>query len=133
MNDSTRRGIRTAVDAILMVLVSLTAVFAIPGLQDQMESFGLGKALSMFGLMVLVLLTFFTTLKNKLEDNGTIPALLKTPSSSDETAFQNELLPPESGQVANPNHGMPGPYVPPPADDAEMGMDPEINDEDQIV
>lgn len=81
MSDATRRGIRTAVDGILSILVSCVAVLGIPGLNDQFDKLGLGSALAIFSLIVIILLTFFTTLKNKLEDNNTIPALLKAPAS----------------------------------------------------
>lgn len=80
-SDSTRRGFRTFLDSAITVLVSLTAVLAIPGINDQFEKLGLGQALSLFALFVVIFLTFFTKLKNALEDKGTIPALFKAPAS----------------------------------------------------
>lgn len=81
MRDSTRRSLRTAMDLILGVLLSLGAIFLIPGINDQINDLGLGKAFAVFGMIVLILTTVVTKFKNYLEDGDKIPALLKAPAS----------------------------------------------------
>lgn len=78
-SDSTRRALRTGIDAILGVLVALAGVVVIPGLD---EALGLtGGELARAGVIVGALVLFFTKLRNALEDRGTIPAVLKAPAS----------------------------------------------------
>lgn len=80
--DSTRRSLRTGIDAILTVLTALLAVVAYPGLPDLLDS-ALGRpgATVAIGVVLGALLLFFTKVRNALEDRGKIPALLKAPAS----------------------------------------------------
>jgi hypothetical protein len=94
MNDSTRRAIRSGLDLVLGVLVALGAVFLLPNINEQMNDLGLGKAFSIFGLIVLVATTIITKLKNYLEDEKNFPALLKAPASYGQN--------PVPGDQANP-------------------------------
>ena len=84
MKDSTRRAVRTGLDLFLGVLLSLGAVLLIPGINETVTEMGLGKAFGVFSVVVLVLTTFVTKLKNYLEDEKNFPALLKAPASGGE-------------------------------------------------
>lgn len=77
--DSTRRALRTGIDAILAVLASFAAVLVFPGLGDAIgvSSPDMVRA----GVVVGALVLFFTKVRNALEDKGTIPAVLKAPPS----------------------------------------------------
>ena len=78
-SDSTRRALRTGIDAILAVLASFAAVLVFPGLGD---AIGVGSEdLLRGGVVVGALVLFFTKVRNALEDRGTIPAILKAPAS----------------------------------------------------
>lgn len=82
MRDSTRRTIRTGIDLILGVAVSLAGVLALPGVTDAIKELGFGRQLATFGLILFIVTGFITKLKNYFEDKGTIPALLKAPANS---------------------------------------------------
>lgn len=78
-SDSTRRALRTGIDALLAVLGATAAVVVVPGLDDAL---GLtGGELARAGVIVGALALFLTKLRNALEDRGTIPAILKAPAS----------------------------------------------------
>lgn len=84
MKDSTRRALRTGLDLVLGFLLSCGAVLLIPGINESMSEMGLGSAFGIFSVIVLVLTTFVTKLKNYLEDEKNFPALLKAPASGGE-------------------------------------------------
>lgn len=75
MSDSTRRGLRTALQLLVSLLTSggIVGVLALAGVEVTTEAFAAISG---------VLLPFVTTLLNALEDNNTIPALLKAPASN---------------------------------------------------
>lgn len=75
MKDSTRRGIRTALQ-LLVTLVTNGALFGL------LVLFGVDVTVEAFGIVAAVLLPIVTTIQNGLEDRNTIPALLKAPASS---------------------------------------------------
>lgn len=75
MNDSTRRGIRTALQLVVTLLTN-GAVFGL------LVLFGVEVTVEGFTVVAAVLLPIVTTLLNGLEDKGSIPALLKAPASS---------------------------------------------------
>lgn len=84
MNDSTRRGLRTAIDFLPAVLLACAACFADPDFRNALTDLGLGGLIPIFSAVVLVLLTLISKIKNALEDAGKIPALLKAPASQGE-------------------------------------------------
>lgn len=74
LSDSTRRGLRTALQLLVTLLTTGagTALLALLGVDVSPEQYATVTAL---------LLPVITTLLNGLEDRGTIPAVLKAPPS----------------------------------------------------
>lgn len=81
-NDSTRRSLRTGIDAILTVLTATIAMLLFPGLAELVDSWTAAGTTAAAGIVCGALLLFFTKVRNALEDRGKIPALLKAPASS---------------------------------------------------
>ncbi|MEG1971472.1 MAG: hypothetical protein RR101_15280 [Burkholderiaceae bacterium] len=87
MQDSTRRGIRTAIDVILAVATAILATLAVPGLGDAVatliergprDSVGLAAA----GIIMAALVALVSKVRNSLEDAGVIPAIIKAPTAT---------------------------------------------------
>lgn len=95
MVDSTRRAIRGALQLVAGILVSLGAIFLIPGINEQMEKLGFGQAFGIFGLVVLILTTVVTKAQNYFEDETKFPALLKAPSSEGQNPQPDPLKNPQ--------------------------------------
>lgn len=77
MKDSKRRGLRTA----LQMLVTILTTGAGTGL---LKLIGFDVSPEIWAAVTAVLLPLVTTVLNELEDNGTIPAVLKAPASDGE-------------------------------------------------
>lgn len=79
MSDAVRRAIRTFLQAFVGVLVS-SGVLSAVGEAGVVDWSALKKVgLSALGAGVVALFTF---IQNALEDEGSVPALLKAPASS---------------------------------------------------
>lgn len=79
--DSTRRAVRTALDALLALVAAVAAVLVVPGFSDVLDGMTTTGATATVGVIVAAATVFLTKLRNALEDRGTIPAVLKAPAS----------------------------------------------------
>jgi hypothetical protein len=79
--DSTRRSLRTGIDAIMTVLAATIAMLLFPGLAELVDGWTAAGTTAAAGVVLGALLLFFTKIRNALEDKGKIPALLKAPAS----------------------------------------------------
>lgn len=73
MKDSTRRGLRTALQLLVTLLTT-------GGIQGLLVLLGVGLTAEQYAALSAVLLPVVSAVLNELEDNGTIPAPLKAPS-----------------------------------------------------
>lgn len=80
-SDSTRRALRTGLDAVLALVAAVGAALVVPGFGDVLDGMTGAGATATIGGIVAALTVFLTKLRNALEDRGTIPAVLKAPAS----------------------------------------------------
>lgn len=76
MTDAQRRALRTLIQATLGALGAGLLNLLFDGLEP-----------AWLAVIGVVMTTVLTQVQNSLEDNGTIPALLKAPASSGENPF----------------------------------------------
>jgi hypothetical protein len=74
MKDSTRRGIRTALQLVVTLLTT-------GGIQGLLALFGLTMSPEQYAVVTGALLPVVTAVLNGLEDSGKIPAVLKAPAN----------------------------------------------------
>lgn len=121
LNDSTRRAIRTGIDSVVALLVTLGAVAAaLASMGEQVELFGVdpGQILSV-GAVLAAVTVAVNKVKNALEDTGFIPPLLKAPPAGNpgngydydselerlETDYVAPPIIPENDSSDNPDRG----------------------------
>jgi hypothetical protein len=83
MKDSTRRGLRTALQLVLSLATT-------GGLQGILALLGHALTAEQYAALTGALLPFVTVAVNSLEDAGTIPAVLKAPASDGQDPVPND-------------------------------------------